>query len=195
MKRAYSLLEVKAFDEDSREFSGIATTPTPDRMGDIVDPLGAKFSLPIPLLWQHDASKPIGEVFEARPTKSGIQIKGRVFKATQSRTLMDRLDEAWESMKLRLVRGLSIGFSPKKEEPIKDGFKFLEWDWLELSAVTIPANSEASILAVKSIDRQQRAASGQRKGVVFLDNKNRRVSQRTGVVYLDAATKSSEEMK
>ena len=182
MRRAYSLLEMKSFNDETREFSGIATTPTPDRMGDVVEPMGAKFNLPIPLLWQHDASKPIGEVFEARASKTGIAIKGRVFTATQSRTLMDRLDEAYESMKLKLVRGLSIGFSPRAEEAIKGGYRFKEWDWLELSAVTIPANSEASIQYVKSIDRQQRAASGQREGVVYLGH--RRDSQKEGVVYI-----------
>ena len=29
--RAYSLLEVKAYDDEKREITGIATTPEPDR--------------------------------------------------------------------------------------------------------------------------------------------------------------------
>ena len=36
--RAYSLMQVKAVNEDSREITGIASTPEPDRYGDIVDP-------------------------------------------------------------------------------------------------------------------------------------------------------------
>jgi HK97 family phage prohead protease len=195
MRRAYSQISIKAFDDDTREFTGIATTPTPDRVGDIVEPLGAKYSLPIPMLWQHKQDKPIGEITQARASKNGIEIKGRVFKATQSRTLIDRLDEAWESMKLGLVKGLSIGFSPIEQEAIKGdsfGLRFTKWDWHELSAVTIPANTEASIQSIKSIDREILAASGRRKGVVFLDDNTRRVS-RKGVVYLDSPITTEEK--
>ena len=57
---AYSVLTVKATEDDgkTRRFSGIATTPTPDRVGDIVEPRGAQFQLPVPLLWQHDSRAP-----------------------------------------------------------------------------------------------------------------------------------------
>jgi hypothetical protein len=37
----------------------------------------------------------------------------------------------------------------------------LKWLWLELSAVTIAANQSASIQTIKSLDTQQRAATGQ----------------------------------
>ena len=64
MKKAYSLLQVKSFDAEQRIIKGIASTPSPDRADDIVDPQGAKFALPIPFLWQHMHSQPIGEVTE-----------------------------------------------------------------------------------------------------------------------------------
>lgn len=57
--RAYSLMQVKAVNEDSREITGIASTPEPDRYGDIVDPAGVKFTLPLPLLWQHWHDEPM----------------------------------------------------------------------------------------------------------------------------------------
>lgn len=43
MDRAYSILEVKDMKEDGEfvTIEGIASTPTPDRMGDVVDPMGA----------------------------------------------------------------------------------------------------------------------------------------------------------
>jgi hypothetical protein len=40
MNRAYSILTVKAVQEDQRIIRGTATTPEPDRVGDIVEPLG-----------------------------------------------------------------------------------------------------------------------------------------------------------
>ena len=54
--RAYSCLEIKASAETGgrRTFKGIATTPATDRTGDIVEPKGAEFKLPITLLWQHN---------------------------------------------------------------------------------------------------------------------------------------------
>jgi HK97 family phage major capsid protein/HK97 family phage prohead protease len=170
LKRAYSLFEVKSVDDDKREIEGIASTPTPDRMGDIVEPKGAVFKLPLPLLWQHNASQPIGSVTVAKVTADGIAIKAKLAKIDEPGTLKDRLDEAWQSLKHGLVRGLSIGFSPLESSQIKDtfSFRFTSWEWLELSAVTIPANAEASIQTVKSIDTEQRAASGTAHRVIRL---------------------------
>ncbi len=123
-----------------------------------MEPLGAEFELPMPFLWQHDQDRPIGEVFEATPTKSGIRIKARIAKIDEPGRLKDRLDEAWQSLKTKLVRGLSIGWSPIEAAPNKSGgLHVLKWVWAELSAVTIPMNVEASILRIKHIDL---AASG-----------------------------------
>lgn len=158
MDRAYSVFEIKAADAERRVIEGIASTPSPDRDGDVMEPKGAEFTLPMPLLWQHNQREPIGEVFDAKVTEDGIFIKARLAKVDTPGRVKDRLDEAWQSITATppLVRGLSIGWKPIKWEAIK-GTSFvrhLRWIWGELSAVTIPANAEASITAVK-------AASGQ----------------------------------
>ena len=160
LNRAYSLIEIKAVDEEKREITGIATTPATDNVGDIVMPDGAVYDLPIPLLWQHDKSQPIGQVIYAKITKQGIEIRAKLAKIASPSQLSARLEEAWESIKAGLVRGLSIGFRPIEYSLIDatGGYKFSKWRFLELSAVTIPANSEASITAVKSIDDEVRAA-------------------------------------
>ena len=158
MQRAYAQIQIKAVDEEKREFVGIATTPTPDSYRDIVEPDGVEFILPIPLLWQHNHEAPIGHVVEAKVTKSGIEVKAKLARVDEAGKLKDRLDEAWQSMKAGLVRGLSIGFQ-SLEHAVLDtgGWRFLKWRWLELSAVTIPANMDASITAIKTTAR---AASG-----------------------------------
>lgn len=156
-QRAYTLLEVKEIQEDLRTITGIATTPTPDRVGDIVEPKGAQFKLPIPLLWQHDHRQPIGHVTAAKVTAKGIEITAKFVKVEEDGALRARLDEAWQSVKHGLVRGLSIGFKPLEYQRLEDGsygYRFLKWLWLELSAVTIPANADCNIQTVKSIDRQ-----------------------------------------
>lgn len=163
MNRAYSVLTVKAVDDEQRIIRGIASTPSPDRMGDIVEPLGAKFKTPMPLLWQHQHDKPVGLVEFAQPNKDGIPFVARLPAIAEAGTLKDRVDEAWQSVKAGLVAAVSIGFQavPDKVERLKDGgLRFKEWEWFELSLVTIPANAEATITAIKSIDSELRAASG-----------------------------------
>src|SRR5262245_14767662 len=160
MNRAYSLLTVKAVDEDARVITGMATTPAPDRLEDVVEPEGAQFKLPMPLLWQHDAGQPIGQVTQAKVSKAGIEIIAKIAKGVTA-----EIDRCWALIKAGLVPGLSIGFKPIEHEFIKEtkGIRFTKWDFLELSAVTIPANQECTIATVKSIDAALLAAPGQAK--------------------------------
>lgn len=155
MKKAYSLLQVKSFDAEQRIIKGIASTPSPDRSDDIVDPQGAMFALPIPFLWQHMHSQPIGEVTEAVVTDKGIEVTVQIAKIEEEGKLKDRIDEAWQSIKSGLVKGLSIGFRGITVEDIPRswGLHFKEWEWFELSAVTVPANAEASITEIKTISK------------------------------------------
>lgn len=157
MNKAYSQLEIKSFDAELRQIRGIATTPKPDRDGDIIDPKGAKFTLPIPFLWQHKASEPVGDVIEAKVTDKGIEVLIQLAKIDEAGTLKDRLDEAWQSIKSGLVRGLSIGFRPLGMDSVEivagnTGLHFKAWDWYELSAVTIPANIDGKITEIKSVE-------------------------------------------
>jgi HK97 family phage major capsid protein/HK97 family phage prohead protease len=171
MNRAYSLLTIKSVDEERRVIEGVATTPTPDRVNDVVEPEGGVFNLPIPLLYQHNSSKPIGNVTWAKVSPSEIRVRAQIAAAG----VASFIDEAWSLIKAGLVRGLSIGFRPLEEayDKEKNGYRYLRWELLELSAVTIPANAEASILSVKSADRGALAASGRsRSPVARLDPLN-----------------------
>ncbi|EQB7461330.1 phage major capsid protein [Salmonella enterica] len=168
LKRACTLMTVKSVNEDERIITGIASTPSPDRDGDIMEPEGAKFRSDTPFLWQHDRSQPIGTC-TPKMVKEGLQITAKLVKPTSDMPsqLIARLDEAWASIKAGLVRGLSIGFRPIEYSFLDEGgIRFLSWDLLEVSAVTIPANAECSIQTVKSFDRQFLAASGNEKPVV-----------------------------
>jgi HK97 family phage prohead protease len=137
--RAYSVLVVKSVDEDKRIIRGVATTPSVDRVGDIIDPLGVKFDNPLPLLWQHEHDKPIGSVKFDKPTKAGIEFEAEIAYTDEPGTLKDRLDEAWQSIKMGLVRAVSIGFRAL-EYAFMDGggIRYVETEVYELSAVTIP---------------------------------------------------------
>lgn len=157
MDRAYSILTVKSIDDDKRLIMGVATTPTPDRVGDIVQPLGVEFRNPLPLLWQHKSDKPVGTVRFDKPTKKGIEFTAKLADVKEPGTLKDRVDEAWQSVKHGLVRAVSIGFRPKKFSHLDDGgIDFQETEVMELSLVTIPANAEATITQIKAIDQAVR---------------------------------------
>lgn len=155
MSKAYGLMTVKSFTEteDQRIIKGVASTPKPDRDNDIVEPKGAKFAIPIPLLWQHNLNQPIGEVTEANVTEKGIEFVAKIAKVDEPGTLKDRLDEAWLSIKSGLVKCVSIGFRPLEYEYLKNsnGLHIKRFELYELSVVTVPANADAMITSVKQI--------------------------------------------
>lgn len=165
MNRAYSVVEVKSVSEepDMFRFKGIASTPTPDRVQDVMEPMGAQYSLPLPFLWQHVQDKPIGRITAAKATPAGIEVEGEIPIIKEEGALKDRLDESIHSIKHRLVTGLSIGFNPIAGAYTRlksGGTHFKQWAWHELSLVTIPCNIQASISAIKAYDTGLPAALG-----------------------------------
>jgi HK97 family phage major capsid protein/HK97 family phage prohead protease len=164
LNRAYSLLTIKKLADEERVIEGIASTPEVDRVGDIVEPMGAKFKVPMPLLWMHRADSPVGHVEFAQPTKDGIPFRARIAKIEEPGELKNLIDKAWQAVKAKLVGAVSIGFSIDKYEVMKEGgWKINEWFWHELSLVTIPANASATIHTIRSIDAEVLAASGQKQ--------------------------------
>ncbi|MDR6216181.1 HK97 family phage prohead protease [Paracidovorax wautersii] len=192
MERAYSTLVIKALSDEGgkRTFKGIASTPSTDRTGDIVEPKGAVFKLPIPFLWQHDNGDPIGWITAARVTEKGIEVEGEVAQIDEDGPLKERLTTAWQMLKAKLVRGLSVGLKPLEAARIEGtyGMRYTKWLWFELSAVTVPANADASITTIKSLDNALLAATGHKQDrVVRLlpPGVSGQPQARKGVVYLN----------
>jgi HK97 family phage major capsid protein/HK97 family phage prohead protease len=162
LDRAYALLSVKSVDGDRRTIAGMASTPTPDRRGDILEPLGASFRNPLPLLLHHDRERPVGRV-TLTATRSGIAFEAQLPDIAEPGVLRDRVNEAWQMIKAGLITGVSIGF-----RPLADGVKMLasggahllKTEICELSLVTVPANVETTIHSIKSFDAPHLAASG-----------------------------------
>lgn len=157
MSKAYSTFKIKSATDNGEEriITGIASTPKPDRDYDVLDPKGATFALPIPLLWQHNHNEPIGEVIEAKVTDAGIEITAKIATITEDGTLKNRIDEAWQSIKSGLVKCFSVGFRLLDYDYHKDdyGLDIKEWEWYELSVVTVPANSDAIITSIKDFKK------------------------------------------
>ena len=154
VQRAYSLFEVRELSDEKRTFSGWATTPAVDRMGDTVNPLGISFKNPLPLLHQHNHNEPIGLAMFDKPTAKGVKFTAEIPVIEEPGALKDRVDAAWGEIKHGLVRAVSIGFRAIKYSFMDNGgIDYEESEVYELSAVTIPAQAEAIISAVKSMDR------------------------------------------
>ncbi len=165
LQRAYSLVQIKGFDPLTRTFTGTATSPVPDRVGDEIKSEGVTYTNPSPLMLYHDSRMPVGEATFGRPGKNGTPFSAVISTIDRpSGVVRDRLDEAVDSLAAKppLIRGVSIGFRPLEDPTYnKDtgGFVFPKIEVLELSMVTIPAHQDATIDTVKALFHA-RSASG-----------------------------------
>jgi HK97 family phage prohead protease len=196
--RAYSVLHIKAVDDERRVISGMATTPDIDRVGDIIEPRGAKFKNPLPLLLHHDSRLPVGTVSLKRATDDGVPFEASIPKIATAGSLKNRVDEAWDSIKAGLIQGVSIGFNALEDgvELMRSGgFRFTKIEILELSLVAIPANASATITTIKSLDTACLAASGRGMGDhTSGDTDERATPSKTKVARVVSAMKTSEQI-
>jgi HK97 family phage prohead protease len=172
--RGYSAFQVKAVDEGARRFTGWATTPSTDRVGDTINPMGASFQNPIVLLHQHKHDKPIGRVMLKKPTAKGIEFEAEIPNVADPGEFKDRVDLAWDEIRHGVVRAVSIGFRPIKYAYKEDGgIDFQEIEIYELSTVSVPALPQAIITSIKSMepisaDVVRMIAESERSGAVKL---------------------------
>lgn len=179
MEKAYSTLTIKSVDNEKRIIKGVASTISPDRANDIVEPSGMLFDLPFPFLWQHDHSKPIGNVVAAKRSSKGLEIEVQIAKIKEAGSLKDQVDYCWNAIKEGLVRGLSIGFIPLDYDIRSGGgIHYTATEIFEVSAVTIPCNAQATITEIK------RASNA---GVRLSGSGHRTVKLNTGGVQLSPA--------
>lgn len=163
MNKAFLKFDLKSLDEGEREIRGFATTAQVDRMGDIVEPLGCVFAKSVPLLWQHDAKMPVGRVTFGKPTAKGVPFLARIPKIDTPGKLKEMVDLAWHAVRAGLVDTVSIGFrilGDAVERLASGGLRILSSEILELSLVSVPANSEAQILEVRAAAARRAAGGG-----------------------------------
>lgn len=136
-------------ERDGLEF--VMSDETVDRYGDIVKASGWVLSdfvnNPI-AYWDHGKDpeigrKPIGRWENVRV--KGTKLLGRFVPA---RGVSARIDELITLIERGFLRAVSVGFAPRKSEPIdprspRDGTRYLEQDLLECSICGVPANPSA----------------------------------------------------
>lgn len=127
----------------------VMTTPALDRQGDIVVPSGVRLKWfrrnPV-ALWAHRYDlPPIGviDVDTINVTDKGIEAEALFDHGSVAGR------EVYGLYERGVLRAWSIGFIPLKWEVIEDehgkvtGYRIVEWELLEVSAVPVPANPEA----------------------------------------------------
>ena len=189
LHKTFGSVQIKSLDEEKRTFTGIASTPNQDRAKDVMVPKGANFEVPMPLLFHHDPTKAIGQVISAKVTANGIEVEIHIPEVEEPGVLKDRVDEAYQSLKYDLVKGLSVGFIPNWDEAemIKGGgIQFNQWEWYELSLVTIPCNRESSTEFSKAFE-EHKAALGEKPQKTATDGDSS--EQKHVVVKLNGPTK------
>ena len=148
-------LEIKQVTEEG-SFQGLGSVfGNLDNQGDIVEPGAFAKSIErfektgeMPsMLWQHDHYEPIGAYTGVQETQKGLLLDGTLALEVQ------RAKEAHSLLKMKALRGLSIGWNPRKSVIEYDAKKKIsrlkEIDLWEVSLVTFPANPRAVVSSVK----------------------------------------------
>ena len=119
-----------------------------DRGGDVVQAGAFARSLKrgagsVPLLWQHDAARPIGRIEYLREDRRGLRVIARLSGGAAGR-------EAAALLKDGAVSGLSFGYRVRAASG-QAPRELTELDLVEVSLVTLPMQPKARVHAVEGI--------------------------------------------
>jgi uncharacterized protein len=128
-------------------FAGYAAVfDRPDRGGDVVK-AGAfartlkRGAAGVPLLWQHDAARPIGRIEYLREDRRGLRVIGRLSGSVAGREAAALLAEG-------AVKGLSFGYRVREAAGAAPR-ELRDLDLVEISLVTLPMQPRARVHAVE----------------------------------------------
>lgn len=118
-----------------------------DRGGDVVRPGAFARSLgkgraAVPLLWQHEAGRPIGRIEYLKEDRRGLRVIGRLSDSMAGREASALLAEG-------AVSGLSFGYRVRES---RDGSprELTELDLVEISLVTFPMQPRSRVHALEN---------------------------------------------
>jgi HK97 family phage prohead protease len=134
--------------DDAGVITGLAWPfGSPDRTGDEIAPGAFKSAKPpLPLLFAHNPSEPLGAWDAITETRKGLEVKGRLLVDDVARA-----KEVRALVKSGAVRGLSIGFVTKSASARKGGGRLIKaLELVEISLVTVPAHPGARVTNAKS---------------------------------------------
>ena len=161
------IMNVKAEEIGERTVRFKISSEVVDRDGDILVATGCDFSNfmknPVFLPFHKADAFPLGKVVsvyvEGNAVFADVYFPKLEELASDKENASEKarlVDFTYHCYKNAMLSAVSVGFMIKDAENILDadgyvtGYKILEWELLEFSAVTIPANQEALTQAVKS---------------------------------------------
>jgi len=153
----HAFLETKFDARDDGAISAVAWKfSQPDRIGDVIGKEAfAGMTMPLPMLFGHDGTDPVGVWEKAAPDGDDLRMSGKLLVNDVARAR-----EVYALVKAGAVRGISIGFAIKGVEPRKGGGRTIKaLDLLEASLVTIPMHPGAQIQSAKSAVRALKLAA------------------------------------
>ena len=127
-------------------FAGYAAVfGRPDRGGDVVRAGAFARSLrrgagAVPLLWQHEAGKPIGRIDYLKEDRRGLRVIARLSESAAGREAAALLSEG-------AVTGLSFGYRVREAEGAAPR-QLIDVDLVEVSLVTLPMQPKARVHAL-----------------------------------------------
>lgn len=132
--------------------------------GAFTDSLRRRGPAGVKMLWQHEASEPIGTWLSIEEDTRGLKVRGRLNLAVA------RAREILALMREGAVDGLSIGFRTRKAvTDRKTGLRtLLSVDLWEISVVTFPMHPGARVTAVKRMRRPDLSLAGVRRDLTRL---------------------------
>ena len=90
-----------------------------------------------PLLFNHDWNDPIGMVDEARIKDRRLQVRAHLFKTDRANEVRTMIEGG--------LRNISIGYQLHEIQESKGTYRATDWEPLEFSIVTVPADSSIGI--------------------------------------------------
>lgn len=119
-----------------------------DRGGDVVRRGAFAGAVPVPLLWQHDPTRPIGTIERLEEDARGLRVVGRISGASRAAR------DAAALLRDGAVSGLSFGYRVRASEPgpLGRGARAVRaltaLDLIEISLVTMPMQPGARVIAL-----------------------------------------------
>lgn len=142
-------------DPTNRTLEFVGSTADVDRYGDVIEVEGwdlRNYKKNPVFLWTHDYKQPpVGKAVKVGKTDKGLLFQVKFPTAEE----YDFADTIYKLYLGGYLRATSVGFRDLEREPITDkegrqtGFRYKKQELYELSAVPVPANPNALVMAVQ----------------------------------------------
>ena len=126
-----------------------AVFDVPDRGRDVVRRGAFAGAGEVPLLWQHDAARPIGRVRRLAEDARGLRVIAEIATGAPDGAAAAALLSAGA------VSGLSFGYRVKRSRAAAGGLReLIEVELIEVSVVTFPMQPLARVLGVEGATKE-----------------------------------------